>query len=61
MELKKLSEHKEVIVKLADILFSDQLTLDLGDATCKDFTIGKKEPALCKKLTDTLNDLQGGV
>lgn len=82
---KEYSENKEVIVKLADIVYSGEMALDLGgctvkviqseaphtddstlvyiendktlflgDATCKDFTIGKKDPALCKKLADTI-------
>ena len=85
---KEYSENKEVIVKLADIVYSDQLTLDLGgcivkviqseaphtddstlvyiesdktlflgDATCQDFTIGIKDPTLCKKLADTIRKL----
>ena len=85
---KEYSENKEVIVKLADIVYSGEMALDLGgctvkvvqsqaphtddstlvyiendktlflgDATCKDFTIGKKDPALCKKLADTIRNL----
>jgi glyoxylase-like metal-dependent hydrolase (beta-lactamase superfamily II) len=85
---KEYSENKEVIVKLADIIYSGELTLDLGgctvkviqseaphtddstlvyiendktlflgDATCKDFTIGKKDPVLCKCLADTIRQL----
>ena len=85
---KEYSENKEVIVKLADIVYSEEMSLDLGDctvkviqsqaphtddstlvyiendktlflgdATCKDFTIGKKDPVLCKKLADTIRHL----
>lgn len=85
---KEYSENKEVIVKLADIVYSEEMTLDLGgctvkviqsqaphtddstlvyiendktlflgDAACKDFFTGIKEPDLRKKLADTIRQL----
>ena len=39
------------------VYIENDRTLFLGDATCKDFTNGKKDPALCKKLVDTIRQL----
>ena len=39
------------------VYIENDKTLFLGDATCKDFSIGKKDSALCKKLADTIRRL----
>ena len=85
---KEYSENKEVIVKLADIVYSGELTLDLGGCTVKviqveaphtddstlvyiendkilftgdstgdEFLTGIKDPALCRKLADTIRKI----
>ena len=81
-------EDDEVIVKTADITFSGEMTLNLGDvtvrlvqsesphtddstlvyvcedktlflgdSTCQEFSTGIKDKTLCKKLYDTIKDI----
>ena len=85
---REYGENPEVIVRQADMVFSEELTVDLGgcsvrairaeaphtddstlvyaekdkvlflgDSTCDDFFTGIKSPGLCRKLADTIREI----